>query len=73
VYLWFHFGQYGYLLAILPAFYIVIAPVLADALISARGGHSARVAVPAALIVIALAHAGFVIGAARAVDPAPAR
>ena len=69
VYLWFHFGQYGYLLAILPALYILIAPVLADALTSARAGHSARVAVPATLIVIALAHAGFVIAAAPARVP----
>jgi hypothetical protein len=73
VYLWFHFGQYGYLLAILPAFYILIAPVLAGVLAAPRTSYPARVAVWATLGGIALAHAAFVIGAgpARVPDVAP--
>ena len=63
VYLWFHFGQYGYLLAILPALYIFIAPVLADTLVARRGGHSVRVLVWTTLAAIALAHVGFVTSA----------
>src|SRR5439155_1077557 len=39
VYLWLHFGQYGYLLAVLPALYILIAPVLAGALAAPRIGR----------------------------------
>src|SRR5262249_61120341 len=73
VYLWFHFGQYGYLLAILPALYILIAPVLAGVLAAPRTSSPARVAAWATLGGIALAHAAFVIGAgpARVPDVAP--
>ena len=69
VYLWFHFGQYGYLLAILPALYILIAPVLAGVLAAPRMGHAVRVVMGVTLAVIALAHVGFVIGAGPARVP----
>jgi hypothetical protein len=73
VYLWFHFGQYGYLLAILPALYILIAPVIASAVAAPRMGHPARFALRATLAGIALAHVGFVAGAgpARVPEVAP--
>lgn len=69
VYLWFHFGQYGYLLSIVPALYILIAPVLASALAGPRTSHPRRVVVWATLVGIALAHVGFVTGAGPARVP----
>src|SRR5262245_28407358 len=69
VYLWFHFGQYGYLLAILPALYILIASVLASALAGPRMSQPRRVVVCATLVGIALAHIGFATGAGPARVP----
>jgi Protein of unknown function (DUF2723) len=63
VYVWFHFGQYGYLLAVLPALYVFTAPALAAALTTGRTRHSVRIVARAALVGIAIAHVGFVIGA----------
>ena len=69
VYLWLHFGQYGYLLTILPALYILIAPVLAGALTAPRLGRSGRVVAGAVLAGIALAHVAFVTDAGPARVP----
>jgi len=69
VYLWLHFGQYGYLLAILPALYILIAPVLAGALAAPRIGRSGRVVAAAVLAGIALVHVAFVTDAGSARVP----
>ena len=69
VYLWLHFGQYGYLLAVLPALYILIAPVLAGALAAPRIGRRGRVVAGLVLGGIALAHVAFVTGAGPARVP----
>jgi hypothetical protein len=69
VYLWLHFGQYGYLLAVLPALYILIAPVLAGALAAPRIGRGGRVVAGVVLAGIALAHVAFVTGAGPARVP----
>jgi len=60
VYVWLHFGQYGYLLAILPALYLSIAPVLARAL--AAPGR-VRIVVTVILAAVVVAHVAFVTGA----------
>jgi hypothetical protein len=70
VYLWLHFGQYGYLLAILPALYILIAPVLASALTTPG---KLRVVAGATLAAVALAHVAFVTGAGPTRVPEVAR
>jgi len=69
VYLCLHFGQYGYVLAILPALYIVIAPILASALAAPRMGRRGRVVAGAVLAGIALAHVAFVTDAGPARVP----
>ena len=69
VYLWLHFGQYGYLLAILPALYILIAPVLAGVLAAPPLGRRGRVVAAVVLAGIALAHVVFVTDARPARVP----
>ena len=64
VYIGVHFGQYGYLLTVLPALYILIAPGLATAIASPAGRRSLRWTATAALAGVPLAHGAFVVSAA---------
>ena len=64
VYTWVHFGQYGYLLTVLPALYVLIAPGLATAISSPAGSRRRRWATSAALAGVVLAHAAFLVTAA---------
>ncbi len=63
VYAWLHFGQYGYLLAVLPALYILISPALASLLTAPGARLRWRAAAAAGLGALALAHVGLFVGA----------
>ena len=63
VYAWLHFGQYGYLLAVLPALYILIAPSLAHLLTAPTLRLQWRAAAAAGLAAVVLAHVGLFVGA----------
>jgi Protein of unknown function (DUF2723) len=62
VYTWLHFGQYGYLLAVLPALYILIAAALAEALGAPSASRPSRAIGTAALAGVLIAHVAFVTG-----------
>ena len=64
VYIGVHFGQYAYLLTVLPALYILIAPGLATAIASPAGRRSLRWTATAALAGVLLAHGAFLVSAA---------
>jgi hypothetical protein len=63
VYIWAHFGQYGYLLAVLPALYIVIAPGLAAAVVSPARTRTLRWVTASTLAGVVLVHAAFLVNA----------